>query len=367
MVSRLPAALRHRKGQSIRSPIAVAFISIVVMSAISAAHAQALVIENFSNDANKDVARTTADWNIIDSALKLPRAASLTGLLFNGSAAVDAFDLTETRAVAVGDLNGDGFLDIAFGDNGANTVYFNNGFGAFTRGSAVPNDATGNTRSAVIEDFNGDGYPDLLFAEFGTAQASRIHFNNGSGSVQVFTQGEFVLLGSATLKGDSAAAGDVDGDGDIDVVLGIDGGYVKLFRNNGSGNFSAPEDIVDTDSPDAGYRVRSVLIGDVDRDGDLDIVSAREFDATRIHLNNGAGNFSSVPQSAGLNVLNSLSSPDSIALGDVNGDGFLDLFVGNDGSTSSPAPQRNATTCSSIPEMRQISFLLFRPATPTPI
>ena len=237
MCSQPTVALRQRKSEAILSLFGVALIAIVAMFAASAAHAQVVVLEDFSNDAGKDAARTTADWNTINAALKLPLAASLTGPLFNASTAVDAFDVVDTRAVAVGDLNGDGFPDLALGNNGVNSVYFNNGFGAFTRGSAIPNDPMGNTRSAVIEDFNGDGFLDLLFAEFGTAQASRIHFNNGSGSAQVFTQDEFVLLGSATLKGDSAAAGDVDGDGDIDVVLAIDGGYVKLFRNDGTATF----------------------------------------------------------------------------------------------------------------------------------
>ena len=341
MFSQITIALRHRIIEWIRSLLAIVFIGIVPMVAASVTHAQALVVEDFSTDASKDVVRTTADWNTIDSALKLPLAASLTGPLFNVSAAVDAFDVVDTRAVAVGDLNGDGFPDLAFGNNGVNSVYFNNGFGAFTRGSDIPDDPAGNSRSAVIEDFDGDGFLDLLFAEFGTAQATRIHFNNGSGSAQVFTLGDFVLLGPATLKGDSVAAGDVDGDGDIDVVLAIDGGYVKLFRNNGFGTFSPAVDVVDAGFSASGYRVRTVLLGDLDRDGDLDIVSAREYAATRIHLNNGAGNFATLPQSAGLNVANSLSSPDSASLGDVNGDGFPDLFVGNDGSVSSPAPKPN--------------------------
>ena len=316
-------------------------IAILTTFAVSDVQAQQVFVEDFSTDTLKDPA-TTADWDtgLTETNLKLPTTTSLSPVQSlnnsfaptDASTSVDAIILDDTRAVAVGDLDGDGDLDLAFGNNGLNSIYFNDGFGTFSRGAKVPDDyfVGSNSRSVAIADLNGDGHLDVLVAEFGGGQATRVHFNNGSGSNQIFTAGEFADLGESLFGGDSVATGDVDNDNDIDVVLGVDNGYVKLFRNDGFGNFAAAEEIADTD-PAFGFHARTVLLGDLDGDGDLDLVAAREDDSTRIYLNDGSGVFGA-PQSAGVGVNNSLPAPDSVALGDVNGDGLLDLVVGNDGS-----------------------------------
>lgn len=336
-------AVRLPERQSRRWLITGAFLVLAATFAVSDGHAQALVDEGFDNQTFRDPA-TTADWNTDPAitALLLPAAVnnpanpvnSLTGT-FDGSSLssfVDVSDVDATRAVAVGDIDGDGALDIVFGNNAArNSIYFNDGFGTFTRGANIPDDYfTGNTRSATVADFNGDGHLDVAFAEWGSSQASRVYFNNGSGANPVFSAGDFADLGAATLKGDSITAGDVDNDGDLDIVLGVDPGYVKLFRNDGFGNFDAPVDIADT-APANTFHARTVLLGDMDGDGDLDLVAARELATTRIYLNNGSGVFDT-GQSAAPGVNNVLPAPDSVSIGDVDGDGLLDIVVGNDGS-----------------------------------
>jgi hypothetical protein len=329
--------------QQIQTGSWVATAALVVLLstfAVSNAQAQQIFNETFDNDNNK-AAGTTADWDTTASTLRLPDTGtippieSLVGSFLPAALgrSVDVSESDETRDIAVGDLNGDGFVDLVFGNQNRNSVYFNDGFGAFARGANIPNDfVSGNTRSVAVADFNGDGHLDMIHAEYGGGQATRIHFNNGSGSNQIFTDGDFVDLGDPSLRGDSVAVGDVDNDADIDVVIGVEGGYVKLFRNDGFGNFAAAEDIVDSVTS-AGFHARTVLLGDLDRDGDLDVVAVRETDDARIYLNNGSGVFA-LPQATSGTFPNSLPAPDSAALGDVNGDGLLDLIVGNDGEGS---------------------------------
>jgi hypothetical protein len=329
---------------------AIVFAIAITFTGIDA-RAQQIFNEDFSTDTAKDLAATTADWDTAPAvtALQLTQSGSaipidsLTGAFLPGatSTLVDATDAVSSRAVVAGDLDGDGDLDLAFANADRNSVYFNNGFGVFVRGAQIPDDfISGNSRSAAIADFNGDGHLDVVFAEFGN-QATRVHFNNGSGADPVFTAGDFADLGDPAIRGDSIATGDIDNNGSIDVVLGVRGDFVKVFRNDGFGNFSAAEDVTDPLGAGA-FRARSVLLGDLDQDGDLDLVAAREEGDTRVYLNNGSGTFGT-PQSVAGGVSNNLSAPDSADLGDVDGDGLLDLIIGNDfvGSTALPNPQPN--------------------------
>ena len=124
---------------------------------------------------------------------------------------------------------------------------------------------------------------------------------------------------SATRAQTGLAAGDLDSDGDIDLFVAWSGGSFWM-RNDGNGGLELVDEPLSSESYLASGT--SAAMGDLDRDGDLDIVLgtwAEEED--RILWNDGAGGFTSeaLPQSSGFS-----RSP---SLADLNGDGWLDIFM----------------------------------------
>ena len=137
-----------------------------------------------------------------------------------------------TSALAVGDWDGDGYLDLASANFSANQVslLFNDGTGVFAADMSV----TGQTGTSALAagDWDGDGDPDLASANTGVTQV-RILVNNGAGV--------FALGATVAGQSDSRAlvAGDWDGDGDLDLASANFGAnQVGLLFNDGAGVFT---------------------------------------------------------------------------------------------------------------------------------
>jgi hypothetical protein len=132
------------------------------------------------------------------------------------------------------------------------------------------------------------------------------------------------LTNQIFLNGSGVAAGDVDGDGFCDVYFcGLDSSNA-LYRNLGNWRF---EDITAAAGVAcAGQASTGAALADVDGDGDLDLLVNGIARGTRLFLNDGQGRFHEVTDAAGLHNANGSAS---LALGDIDGDGFLDLYVVN--------------------------------------
>src|SRR5213594_161432 len=135
---------------------------------------------------------------------------------------------------------------------------------------------------------------------------------------------ERYLTNSMLLNGSGVAAGDVDGDGLCDLYFcGLDGPNV-LYRNLGSWKF---QDITAAAGVACeGQYSTGAAFADVDGDGDLDLLVNSVGGGTRCFMNDGKGRFSEVTAEAGLA---SHTGSMSMALGDIDGDGDLDLYVAN--------------------------------------
>ncbi len=233
-------------------------------------------------------------------------------------------DSDGTGSVAFGDVDGDGDLDLVLGIYGQDRLYINDGAGTFSDATASRMPVIDRTTSAVaVGDVDGDGDLDLAVGNWG--QQNGLYLNDGTGRFSDATASRMPVDGDET---DSVAFGDADGDGDLDLVIGNTGGRDRnrLYLNDGTGTFS---DVTASRMPVNGDISRSVVFGDMDGDGDLDLVlgDGRSGQRVRLYLNDGTGTFSDVSATRMPAVTDGVLT---VAIGDVDGDGDLDLVLGTD-------------------------------------
>jgi hypothetical protein len=224
--------------------------------------------------------------------------------------------------VAVGDFNGDGILDLAVASAGTSpdhigtvSILLGKGDGTF---QAAQSYAAGRNPSYVaVGDLNGDGRLDLAVTNFSSGTVS-ILLGNGDGSFQDALH--FIIPVDTGGRPRSVAVGDLNGDGRVDLVI-ADRNDVYVLLGNGDGSFQ------DAQTISTGERSYAVTVGDFNGDGILDIAVANWLsDTVTVLLGNGDGSF----QIAG--NFSSGSAPAFVAAGDFNGDGRLDIAVANSGS-----------------------------------
>ncbi|MBN1898403.1 MAG: T9SS type A sorting domain-containing protein [Spirochaetes bacterium] len=179
-------------------------------------------------------------------------------------------------ALAWGDYDNDGDLDIAIaGDDGTDyrfRVYKNNGNGTFDTNEIEPQPGWGIDECDLAwGDYDNDGDLDIAIAGYSGWVRLRVYTNLGNGTFGGYTEPDPGW--GATLS--CLAWGDYDNDGNIDLAIsGTDGGAggkFRIYRNNGNGTFD-PSEI--QPEPGWGVRLGSIVWGDYDNDGDLDVAIA---------------------------------------------------------------------------------------------
>jgi len=246
-----------------------------------------------------------------------------------------------TNKVELADINGDGLVDVLFANGGDydypgeptfSQVFLNQGpdqmFEEATR-QVFPNAML--ARVIKVRDVNADGSPDILV---GTTFQTQSHLYLGDGSRDFTNVTKTHLPQNKASVGD-LEFGDVDGDGDLDVVLAdwgrgspmlSDGGRTMLWLNDGTGHFT---DATEARMPDVLVQFSWELeFVDVDNDYDLDIlVSCKVCGGSYLFENDGTGTFTDVTRGR----LPQFPNNYDFEAMDVNGDDYLDVVTINDG------------------------------------
>jgi len=214
-----------------------------------------------------------------------------------------------TLALAHGDVNGDGRLDVvAVNHGGPNLLLLNDGAGGFEAVELVGGSAR--TLALALGDVDRDGHLDVVLGNYGAPNL--LLRNDGAGGF------EPVELPGGSEYTSAIALGDVDGDGWLDILIGKSYAPNQLLRNNGTGGFELAVELLDGDEDTS-----TLALGDIDGDGRLDVLVGNFRAPNQLLRNDGAGGFEPAELPGG--------SEDTrlLALGDVNGDGWADVVVGN--------------------------------------
>ena len=217
------------------------------------------------------------------------------------------------------DLDNDGDIDIV---SSAGKIFINNGSAVFTELPGTYFTTTGSIGAFRVADFNGDTKQDILWlnATSNSTTVNQIWFNNGTTGNASFVLGtEIQNLNGYTNLG--SVVGDIDNDGDIDLVFCQQGGWNgRVFTNNGSGVF--------TNTQNLPTYTGEGFLADWDKDGDLDFLAYDYYNnwGLRLWKNDGTGTFGPVSTNS-LITMPSVGAVDKII--DLNGDTWLDVVLRN--------------------------------------
>ena len=234
---------------------------------------------------------------------------------------------TDGRFITAADLNGDGKTDIVISGGPVVHVLLGNGDGTFTEAGTYGGCLR--SQAVTIADVNGDGIPDLVLPCQDNPASVAVLYGKGDGT---FPSAVFYRTGG--LYAWSAAVGDLNGDGFPDLIVAVacgtncNHGLLSVLLGRGDGTFGAPV------TYETGPIASSVAVGDFNKDGHLDVVVTNLCNTNdcRYGANGGLSLFLGNGDGTLQSPIVSGSGGEfaySVAVADLNGDGNLDVVVAN--------------------------------------
>lgn len=288
---------------------------------------RSVVIGDFNRDGKADlaIANYGSGQGTTDGSISILSGDGVGGFSAPTNIAIGV----NPRFIVSGDFNGDGKIDLAVVTysscciNSSVTILQGDGTGNFTvRGQPIP--VGSDPASMAAGDFNGDGKLDLVAVVSGASYRNvAILLGNGAGE---FSPAINYSIGSSAT---SIAAGDFNGDGKLDVVTANTNDFsFSLLLGNGNGSFGAPAKFI----LGAGANPQSIVVGDFNNDGKLDVATGATSNNISVVLGNGAGGFGSPTNFATApapKLAVSGDFPYYLVTGDFNGDSNLDIITSN--------------------------------------
>jgi hypothetical protein len=276
-----------------------------------------------TNPWSLDIGDVNGDGNL-DIVTCNEAANSVSVLLGNGDGTFKpAVDYstgpgTSPECMRLGDITGDGSLDIVTANAGTNniSVLLNKGDGTF--GTPRTFDTPTHPTSIAIGDLNGDERQDIVTANYATNNVS-VLLGNGDGTFQAAVNYD------CAAQPETVALADLRGDGRLDVVTANYSNSVSVLLNTGAGLLAPHVDYATGAGP------YSLDIADLNHDGVPDVVTTNHA-ASTVSVLFGVGDGTLTPKTD----LATGNGPFWVALGDFNGNGYGDLAVTNetDGTVS---------------------------------
>jgi len=287
----------------------LAFSPAVQLAVAPAAHTTFAAVGDLNGDGNLDIVAVNYSAG---------NAAVFLGNGHGGFSAPTFVNVGATpKACVLKDMDGNGTLDLVVADEVPNAVAVLKGDGQGGFGAPVMYATGASSEELAVVDLNGDGRPDIVSVN-----------DNSVGLISVLvasTHGGYQLRGpfAAGSNPRDVSAADFNSDGKMDVVVADEGdlvvgvsGDVQLWLGNGKGNFRLSTAVT------AGTTPKAVSAGDFNSDGTPDfVVSSEGTNDVSLFLGDGAGRFSG-SATVGVGVM-----PKDVVAADINGDGLLDAIA----------------------------------------
>jgi len=295
---------------------------------ITGANPMSVSIGDLNGDGKLDIAAAIYGSNAVSVFLNTTTPGATTPTF---SARTDFTTGTMPSSVSIGDFNGDGKNDMAVANHSSTSVsvFLNTTtIGVATPSFSDKSDFTTGTNPVSVStgDFNGDGMNDIAVTNYNSNTVS-VFLNTtapGATTPSFSTKTDFTT-GSSPI---SVSIGDFNGDGKLDMAVANEAGYVSVLLNTTSPGAATPTFSAKTDFP-TGTNPWSVAIGDFNEDGKLDMAVANYSSGTVSVFLNTTAPGATTPSFSSKTDFTTGDWPYSVSIGDLNGDGMNDIAVAN--------------------------------------